>query len=97
MSMNTPVLLIAWRRSNTLRQVIDAIRPVAPSQVFVACDGPNPIRLGEDEKVAATRAVIDSEIDWPCQLERFYSDMNQGCFLGVSRAITWFSSRWKKE
>ena len=90
MSMNTPVLLIAWRRSNTLRQVIDAIRPVAPSRVFVACDGPNPIRLGEDEKVAATRAVIDSEIDWPCQLERFYSDTNQGCFLGVSRAITWF-------
>ena len=90
MSMNTPVLLIAWRRPNTLRQVIDAIRPVAPSRVFVACDGPNPIRLGEDEKVAATRAVIDSEIDWPCQLERLYSDMNQGCRIGVSRAITWF-------
>ena len=88
--MNTPILLIAWRRPHTLRQVIDAVRPVAPSRVFVACDGPNPNRLGEDKKVAATRAVIETEIDWPCQINRLYSDVNLGCRLGVSRAITWF-------
>jgi hypothetical protein len=86
----TPVLLIAWRRPHTLRQVIDAIRPVAPTRLYVACDGPNPERPGEAEKVAATRAVIEHEIDWPCQIERLYSDVNQGCRLGVSRAITWF-------
>ena len=44
---NTPLLLIAWRRPHTLRQVIDAIRPVAPSRLFVACDGPNPDSPGE--------------------------------------------------
>jgi hypothetical protein len=90
MSMDTPVLLIVWRRPHTLRQVIDAIRPVAPTHLFVACDGPNPERLGEAEKVASTRALIERQIDWPCQIERFYSDENQGCRLGVSRAITWF-------
>ena len=88
--MDTPVLLIAWRRPQTLRQVINAIRPVAPTYLFVACDGPNPNRPGEAEKVAATRALIEQEIDWPCQIERLYSDVNQGCRLGVSRAITWF-------
>lgn len=91
--MNTPVLLIAWRRPNTLREVINAIRPVAPTRMFVACDGPNPKRLGESEKVAATRDLIEHEIDWPCQIERLYSDVNQGCRLGVSRAITWFFER----
>ena len=85
-----PVLLIVWRRPNTLRQVIDAIRPISPTRLFVACDGPNPQRSGEAEKVAATRAVIDHDIDWPCHIERLYSDVNQGCRLGVSRAITWF-------
>jgi hypothetical protein len=90
MSIDTPLLLIAWRRPNTLSQVIDAIRPVAPTRLFVACDGPNPDRPGESEKVAATRAIIDLEIDWPCQIERLYSDVNQGCRLGVSRAISWF-------
>ena len=87
---DTPLLLIAWRRPHTLRQVIDAIRPVAPTRLFVACDGPNPERPGEAEKVAATRQVIEQEIDWPCQIERLYSDVNQGCRLGVSRAISWF-------
>jgi hypothetical protein len=87
---STPILLITWRRPHTLRQVIDTIRPVAPTHMFVACDGPNPERLGEAEKVAATRAVIEQEIDWSCQIERLYSDVNQGCRLGVSRAITWF-------
>lgn len=88
--MDTPVLLIAWRRPHTLRQVINAIRPVAPKRLFVACDGPNLRRPGEAEKVSATRELIEQEIDWPCQIERLYSDVNQGCRLGVSRAITWF-------
>jgi len=87
---DTPLLLIAWRRPPTLRQVIDAIRPVAPTRLYVACDGPNPERPGEAKKVAATRAVIEQEIDWPCQIEKLYSDVNQGCRLGVSHAITWF-------
>lgn len=87
---DTPLLLIAWRRPHTIRQVIDAIRPVAPTRLYLACDGPNLERPGEGEKVAATRSVIDNEIDWPCQIERLYSDVNQGCRLGVSRAITWF-------
>jgi hypothetical protein len=87
---NTPLLLIAWRRPDTLCQVIDAIRPIAPTCLFVACDGPNSDRPGEVEKVSATRALIKNEIDWPCQIEHLYSDVNQGCRLGVSRAITWF-------
>ena len=77
--MNTPLLLIAWRRPHTLHQVIDAIRPVAPTRLYVACDGPNPECPGEAEKVAATHAVI----------ECLYSDVNQGCRLWASRAITW--------
>lgn len=88
--MNTPLLLITWRRPHTLRQVIDAIRPVAPTRLYVACDGPNPDRPGEAEKVEATRALIELAIDWPCAIERLYFGTNQGCRLGVSRAITWF-------
>jgi hypothetical protein len=86
----TPLLLIVWRRPHTLRKVIDSIRPVAPTRLFVACDGPNPERPGEAEKVSATRQVIEQEIDWPCQIERLYSNVNQGCSIGPIRAISWF-------
>ena len=88
--MEVPILLIVWRRPHILSQVINAIRPLAPKYLFVACDGPRPDRPGEAEKVAATREVIDSEIDWPCQIKRLYSDVNQGCSDGPIRAITWF-------
>jgi hypothetical protein len=70
--------------------VIASIRTYAPDQMYVACDGPNPQREGEQEKVNETRRVIDSEIDWPCDVHRRYSETNQGCKVGVSNAISWF-------
>lgn len=88
--MNTPLLLLIWRRPQTLRHVINAIRPVAPTQIFVACDGPIPDRPDEAQRVEAARALINNEIDWPCRIERLYSDAHQGCRLGVSRGISWF-------
>jgi len=50
-----PLLVIAWRHPHTLRQVIDAIRPVAPTRLNVACDGPNPERCGKAEGDRANR------------------------------------------
>jgi hypothetical protein len=90
MRLDIPILLIAWRRPHTLRQVINAIRLVAPTRLFVACDGPRPERPGEAEKVASTKKVIEDAIDWPCRVHHLYSEENQGCRLGVSRAISWF-------
>jgi len=90
MSFTTPVLLIAWRRPETIRRVIEAIRPIAPTRMFLACDGASPDRTGEEEQVRATQAVLEAEIDWPCVVKRRYSLINQGCRLGVSNAISWF-------
>lgn len=88
--MRTPVLLLAWRRPAQLRAVIDALRPVAPSSVFVACDGPNLNLTAEVQAVSEVRELIEREINWPCEIHRLYAESNQGCRLGVSRAITWF-------
>lgn len=90
MTFDTPVLLIVWRRPHTTQQVIDAVRKASPTRIFIACDGPNPDRPGEAGKVAATKELIKTAIDWPCELRTLYSDTNQGCRLGVSRAISWF-------
>lgn len=89
-SLDVPILLIAWRRPHTLRQVINAIRPFTPTRLFIACDGSSPENPSDAVKVLATRQVIDLEIDWPCQIERLYSDVNLGCSVGPIRAIDWF-------
>jgi hypothetical protein len=90
MSYDVPILIIAWRRPQTLRQVINAIRPLRPSRLFFACDGPRPDCPGEAQKILATKRLIDDEINWPCQIERRYSTVNQGCRLGPINAISWF-------
>ena len=92
-AFNTPVLLMAWCRPKALAQVINAIRPVAPSCLFVACDGPRHDHPSDLEKVNATRGLIDILVDWPCRIERLYSPTNLGCRLGPITAITWFFSQ----
>lgn len=88
----TPILLIAWRRPETVRRVIDALRPLQPRNLFIACDGPSPVRPGETELVFATRSLINESIDWRCSVNTLYSDCNQGCGVWVAKAISWFFS-----
>jgi len=89
--LRTPaVLLIAWRRPDTIEAVINSLRVANPERVYVACDGPNPARAGEAEMVKLTRSVVEKAIDWPCKVEELYSEINLGCRLGVSTAINWF-------
>lgn len=90
MTKTPAILLVAWRRPDTIRRVLASCRCVAPKQVFVACDGPEFERGDEVQKVLETRQIIDSEIDWNCDIYKLYSDVKQGCRLGVSRAVTWF-------
>ena len=88
MSFDVPVLLLTWRRPDTTRQVLDALRAVAPSKLYVSSDGPR--NEAEAKAVQATRDLISENIDWPCQIKIRFCAENQGCQLGVSSAITWF-------
>ncbi len=40
--IEVPVLLLVFRRSDTLRRVVDALRGVQPARVYIAADGPKP-------------------------------------------------------
>ena len=86
----TPVLLVTFNRPDLTREVLTAIREARPERLFVASDGPRPHVETDPAKVAATRALIEEMVDWPCQVERRFSDTNQGCRIGVSSAIPWF-------
>jgi GR25 family glycosyltransferase involved in LPS biosynthesis len=92
MNFQTPILIIGWRRPEHIKEVIDAVRNVLPTKIFVAVDGP---RLGdefEEERrlIEQTKAVIEKEIDWDCELKLNYQKHNLGCRVAVSTAITWF-------
>jgi hypothetical protein len=86
--MKTPVALIIFNRRNTTEKVFEAIRQARPPKLLVIADGPRPDRVGEAQKCADARAVID-RVDWDCEVMTNYSDVNLGCKLRPATGIDW--------
>lgn len=88
--VNIPILIVSYNRPDHLRRLINALRPLSPTSLFLATDGPNPHYPNDAAKVAANRATLASEIDWPCRTHNLHFSSNQGCRVAVSRSISWF-------
>jgi len=88
MPIDTPVLLIIFRRPDTTRRVFEAIRQARPKQLFIAADGPRSDIQGEEKKCRMARDVV-ADIDWECEVYRDYADENMGCGVRPATGITW--------
>jgi hypothetical protein len=86
--LTTPVAFIIFNRLDTTRRVFAEIAKARPSKLLVIADGPRANRLGEAEKCAQTRAVIDG-VDWDCEVLTHFSEVNLGCKRRVSSGIDW--------
>lgn len=84
-----PILIMAFNRPDHLQVLLQRLREVQPTKIYVAIDGARAHRDGEHEKVQACKDLLNS-IDWPCDLKTNYQNSNLGCGLGVTTAITWF-------
>jgi hypothetical protein len=86
--MKTPVAFIIFNRPDTATRVFEAIRQAQPPKLLVIADGPRSHKVGEAEKCAQARAIID-RVDWECEVITNYSDVNLGCKRRVSSGIDW--------
>lgn len=87
--VQSPVLFIVFNRPDTTRQVFDRIREVKPRRLYVAADGPRAGRPGDEEGCREVRRIVQG-VDWDCEVKTLFSDVNKGCRIAVSDAITWF-------
>ena len=87
-NITVPVLLIIFNRPDCLKEVFGAIREAKPRELYVFADGP---RTGHDEdiRLCSEARAITENIDWDCNVHRFYSDCNLGCGKGPARGISW--------
>lgn len=85
MAIETPVLLVVYRRPDVTARVFDAIAAARPRRLFVAADGPRP---GEAAACAATRAAVD-RVSWPCDVALDYAVGNIGLTRRMTSAIDW--------
>ncbi|WP_322861309.1 methyltransferase type 11 [Mycobacterium europaeum] len=88
MTTTPPVIFTIFNRTDTVRQVFEAIRAARPSKLLVIADGPRADRPGEAQRCAKARAIID-EVDWDCEVHRNFSETNMGIRLRISSGITW--------
>ena len=87
-SLETPVVLIIFKRFDATQKVFNAIRKARPKQLLVIADGPRLDREGEAEKCTQTRGIID-QVDWDCEVMKCFSDENLGCGVRISTGLSW--------
>lgn len=87
MSIEAPVLVIAYNRPNQIRGLIHSLKLAQPKQVFFAIDGP--LQNSEDE--ALVREVIEeiALIDWECNVSLKHDGIHRGLRRSVEEAVTW--------
>lgn len=83
-----PILLITFNRPEHTRQTIDALRVQQPPLVYVFQDGPRKGNEADQVNCIKVRKVVESCIDWPCELHTSYSETNRGCRDAIIYAIT---------
>lgn len=84
------VLVTGFNRTETLRQVLEAVRAVRPAGLYVAMDGPRPDRPADARAVGSARALLDDAGEWGFPVHVRLRDRNLGCGIAMADAITWF-------
>lgn len=80
------VLIIFFARPSTVKDVFEKVKEARPKQLFLFCDGPRNER--DAERIEQSKAIVE-DIDWDCDVHKYYSKENLGCGRGPSTAISW--------
>lgn len=84
--MNTPVLLIIYKRAERARRTLAKIAAANPPRIFVAADGPR--TASEADECRATRQVV-AEVASSANIVTTFADDNLGCGIRIHTAISW--------
>ena len=84
--VNVPVLLFVFIRPDSLKRVFEVIKEARPSIIFLVSDGPRENVKTDKERIEASRKIVE-DIDWDCKIYKLYSDVNQGMYATIRRAL----------
>ena len=81
---DTPIAFFVYNRPLQTQQVFEAIKVIAPRRLCVIADGPK--NTADSTRCEMARKVTEA-VDWPCEVNRVYSDANLGCKRRVSSGL----------
>lgn len=77
--VNVAVLLIFFTRTRVTTFTFEQIRKARPTRLYLYQDGPREGRNDDIENIKKCREIVESMIDWECEVHRLYQDKNYGC------------------
>lgn len=93
--IDVPILIIFFCRDEQLNKVFESVKKAKPSKLYLYQDGPRKGRMSDIDGIKKCREIVsDENIDWECEVYRFYQDENQGCDPSEFIAQKWM---FKKE
>ncbi len=84
-----PIAFIIFNRPKSTRRVFERIRSARPKKLYLIADAPRSHKSGEAKKCAETRRIVESMIDWPCEVHKNYADKNMGCGQRIPSGLNW--------
>lgn len=85
--MKTPVVIFIYKRSDNLKKIISVLRKIHPTSLYIVSDGSKYIE--EKVKVDQTIRIIESLINWECEINKNYSNINLGLKERFRSGIDW--------
>ncbi|MEO7413115.1 MAG: glycosyltransferase family A protein [Opitutaceae bacterium] len=84
----TPIIYVLFNRPELTRRTFAAVQKVRPHRLYLIADGPREHSPTDAARCAETRAVVESMLDWKCEVTRDYSTANLGCGRRLSSGLT---------
>lgn len=89
---DTPVAIILFNRPDRIRELLQVLRTLRPSRIFAIADGARAAHPGDIQRCRESRALLD-QVDWPCAIDRDFSETNLSCDRRIVSGLDWVFAR----
>lgn len=87
----TPVLLITYKRKDSLIKILDRLRIIKPNIVYISSN--YGIDDASNSQVNEVRRYLEKAVDWECKVEYLYRNQHLNVKDSVADSITWFFNK----
>jgi hypothetical protein len=84
----SPVAYLVFNRPQQTQRTFAAIRAQQPRRLYVIADGPRVGHPSDARRCAEVRRIV-SQVDWPCEVQYQFAEVNLGCKVRVSSGLNW--------
>lgn len=86
-----PIVLFIFKRTTGLKLILEKIREINPKKLYIIADGPR--NENEKKDCKKCRSLVESLVDWDCELIKNYSLENRGVYQNIGLGAKWVFQR----